>query len=68
MIGDESPLRIALHNGRDVVVSTCRCGRCKNEWYVPNHNDFTPKFCPYCGLQFITMIETDLSTGDSDAD
>ncbi len=66
MIGDESPLRVALRNGRETGVSLCRCGDCQNEWYVPNHNDFTPKFCPYCGLKFLTVTEKDLLHGVDD--
>lgn len=60
MIGDESPLVIAVKDGRKVVVSLCSCGRCRNEWYVPNHNDFTPKFCPYCGLKFVSVTVDDI--------
>jgi hypothetical protein len=63
MVGDESPLEIALNNGRTVGVSLCDCGRCRNEWYVPNHADFTPKFCPYCGLKFVYVTESEKLMG-----
>lgn len=60
MIGDPSPLQVSLRDGRPLTVALCRCGECNNEWYVPNHSDFTPQYCCYCGICFTHMTEGDL--------
>ena len=56
----DSPLKIAFANGREVTVSLCTCGGCQNEFYVPHHREFQEKFCPYCGMKFISMTIRDV--------
>lgn len=64
MIGDPTPLQVAMRDGKSIAVSQCDCGRCKNEWYVVNHPDFTPRYCPYCGMKFTRCEEKDLKPAE----
>lgn len=66
MIGDQTPLQVALRDGRDVSISQCRCVKCNNEWYVVNNREFTPLYCPYCGIRFLHMTESDLTPASDD--
>lgn len=56
---NDTPLILALRDGRKLTVSTARCGSCDNEWYVPGPSEeFFPKYCCYCGIHFIRRIDT----------
>jgi hypothetical protein len=54
-----SPLEIALRNGRKLPVSLGSCGHCFNEWYYSAQSpEWTPNFCPYCGIRFKWKTQT----------
>ena len=55
---EESLLRLAMINGRELAVSTCVCAECGNEWWVPAASEeFLPRFCCYCGIEFLERTE-----------
>ena len=44
---------LKLKDGKEYPVSTCTCGRCKNQWYILDISDeFLPDYCCYCGMKF----------------
>ena len=47
-----------LKDGREIPCSTCTCKECGNEWFIAAMSaDWTPRFCPYCGVVFVTITE-----------
>lgn len=58
-----SPLIVSLEGRKDLRVKLCRCGECGNEFYLPEfaNGEWKPKFCPFCGIQFIRETVADLN-------
>ena len=50
-----SPFDAALKSGKPLEIYAVDCSECGNEWYVPKHPEFLPKFCTYCGVMFDHM-------------
>lgn len=44
-------------------VKMCSCGECGNRFYLPyfQNGEWKPKFCPFCGTEFVRETVTDLS-------
>lgn len=38
-------------------VAVCVCDNCENEFMVPNHDDFKPNYCCFCGWAFFDEDE-----------
>lgn len=65
MDGDEiipgkTGLRLTLSQGRELPTAACDCSSCGGEWFVCALSaDWTPRFCPYCGIEFVRMTRSE---------
>ena len=57
-----SPFDAALKSGKPLEIYAVDCSECGNEWYVPKHPEFLPKFCTYCGVKFEYMERENTKT------
>jgi hypothetical protein len=56
---DDPPMVQRLNDGREIPSTTCHCGHCGNEWFVPAlSEEWMPNYCCFCGIKFV-MIKTD---------
>lgn len=60
----EYTLNARLNDGRNLPIESCCCGHCKNEWFMAALSpEWSPSYCPYCGIKFVRM-ETDGEQAD----
>lgn len=53
-MADEPKRHPLASNPLEIELCSCNCITCnKGMFWVRNHPDFHPVFCPYCGVRFI---------------
>ena len=54
---DDPPMVQRLNDGREIPSTTCHCGHCGNEWFVPAlSEEWMPNFCCFCGTKFVMLV------------
>ena len=51
--------RVRQESGEEIPVSTCHCFECDNNFFVMVIHENEPKYCPYCGIQFVRLTTSE---------